>query len=163
LFGRSLGLALKLISLLITLLVATAGPCAAKTAAPAPGRTAILCAFEPEWTAVVGLVKQPHTRTVQGVRVVSGTLEGQPVLLMLSGVSMVNAALNTQFLIDHFPIKRLVFSGIAGGVDPALSIGDVIVPEHWIESMELTLGRATPDGLLRLPGCPACRDCRATA
>jgi len=110
------------------------------------GRTAILCAFEPEWKALVGLVKHPQTRTVDGVSVVSGTLEGQPVLLMLSGVSMVNAALNTQFLIDHFPVRRIVFSGIAGGIDPALSIGDVIVPERWIESMELTLGRATPDG-----------------
>jgi adenosylhomocysteine nucleosidase len=132
--------------LLATLLVGISAPSAAKTSAPAADQTAILCAFEPEWTALVGLVKHPHTRTVQGVRVVSGTLEGHSVLLMLSGVSMVNAALNTQFLIDHFPIKRIVFSGIAGGVDPALSIGDVIVPERWIESMELTLGRATPDG-----------------
>jgi adenosylhomocysteine nucleosidase len=105
-----------------------------------------LCAFEPEWTALVALLKHPQTRTVQGVRVVAGTLEGQPVLAMLSGVSMVNAALNTQFLIDHYPIKRIVFSGIAGGVDPALRIGDVIVPERWVESMELAMARATPDG-----------------
>jgi adenosylhomocysteine nucleosidase len=125
---------------------ATSTPSAGGSAPENAGRTAILCAFEPEWTSLVGLVKHPQTRTVQGVKVVSGSLEGQPVLLMLSGVSMVNAALNTQFLIDHFPIKRIVFSGIAGGVDPALSVGDVIVPDRWIESMELTLARATPDG-----------------
>jgi len=59
---------------------------------------------------------------------------------------MVNAAMNTQFLIDHFPIERIVFSGIAGGVDPGLSIGDVIVPDRWVESLELAMGRATPDG-----------------
>jgi adenosylhomocysteine nucleosidase len=126
-------------------------PCAAGATASAPtasasGRTAILCAFEPEWTALVRLVKHPRDRTVDGVRVVSGTLEGQPVVLMLSGVSMVNAALNTQFVIDHFRIDRIVFSGIAGGVDPALDIGDVLVPEHWIESMELVMARASPDG-----------------
>jgi adenosylhomocysteine nucleosidase len=132
--------------LLTTLLMAMANPSIAATPAPAPGRTAILCAFEPEWTALVGLVKQPQSRTVDGVRVVSGTLEGRPVVLMLSGISMVNAALNTQFLIDHFSISRIVFSGIAGGVDPALSIGDVIVPDHWVESMELVMARATPDG-----------------
>jgi len=142
--------------LLLTLLAVTAAPCAAATraaaagvpaaGAPATGKTAILCAFEPEWTALVALVKHPQTRTFEGVRVVSGTLEGQSVLLMLSGVSIVNAAMNTQFLIDHFPVKRIVFSGIAGGVDPALSVGDVIVPERWVESMELTMGRAMPDG-----------------
>jgi len=123
-----------------------AAPSVAATPASDPGRTAILCAFEPEWTALVGLVKQPQTRTVDGVRVVSGMLEGHPVVLMLSGISMVNAALNTQFLIDRFPIERIVFSGIAGGVDPALSIGDVIVPDRWVESLELVMARATPDG-----------------
>ena len=105
---------MRLIYLLAALLAGIAGPSAAKTSAPATGRTAILCAFEPEWTALVGLVKHPQTRTVQGVRVVSGTLEGHSVLLMLSGVSMVNAALNTQFVIDHFPVRRIVFSGKAG-------------------------------------------------
>jgi adenosylhomocysteine nucleosidase len=130
----------------LALLMGISAPSAARTSAPATDRTAILCAFEPEWTALVALVKHPQSHTVDGVRVVSGTLEGQSVVLMLSGVSMVNAAMNTQFLIDHFPIKRIVFSGIAGGVDPALSIGDVIVPERWVESLEVTLARATPDG-----------------
>ncbi len=137
---------MRILCLLLVLLSGIATASAAGTSASTTGQTAILCAFEPEWTALVGLVKHPQTHTVQGAKVVSGTLEGKPVLLMLSGVSMVNAALNTQFLIDHFPIKRIVFSGIAGGIDPALSIGDVIVPERWIESMELTLARQTPDG-----------------
>jgi adenosylhomocysteine nucleosidase len=137
---------MRTLCLLLMLLVGVSAPSAAGTSGPATSRTAILCAFEPEWTALVGLVKHPTTRNVDGVRVVTGTLEGQPVLLMLSGVSMVNAALNTQFLIDHFRIERIVFSGIAGGIDPALRIGDVIVPERWVESMELTLARATPDG-----------------
>jgi len=131
---------------LLTVLVGIAEPSAAATNAPEPNRTAIVCAFEPEWTALAGLLKHQGARTVNGVQVVSGTLEGQPVLLMLSGISMVNAAMNTQFLIDHFPIERIVFSGIAGGVDPGLSIGDVIVPDRWVESLELAMGRATPDG-----------------
>jgi adenosylhomocysteine nucleosidase len=143
---RSAVKSLRFLCLLLTLLVGIAAPSAARTHAPAAGRTAILCAFEPEWTALVGLVKQPQKRTVDGVQIVSGTLQGRPVLLMLSGISMVNAAMNTQFLIDHFRITRIVFSGIAGGVDPALSIGDVIVPERWVESLELAMGRATPDG-----------------
>jgi adenosylhomocysteine nucleosidase len=153
--ARDLTAALLLTSRVAVAASFAAASFAAEASAPAPGRTAILCAFEPEWTALVGLVKQPQTRTVDGERVVSGTLEGQSVLLMLSGISMVNAAMNTQFLIDHYRIRRIVFSGIAGGVDPALNIGDVIVPERWIESLELTLARATPDGFTApawLPG-----------
>ena len=116
-------------------------------ATPPPARTAILCAFEPELKALVGLVKDSHTQTIAGTQVVSGTLEGQPVLLVMIDIGMVNAALNTQLLIDRFHVSRIVFSGIAGGLDPALSIGDVIVPDRWVESMETVMGRATPQGI----------------
>lgn len=119
----------------------------AESARPASGSTtAVLCAFEPEWQALVGLVKHPHSRDIQGMKLVSGTLEGQPVVLMMSGIGMVNAALNTQMLIDRYRVRRIVFSGIAGGLDPDLSIGDVIVPDRWIESMEMVMARATPNG-----------------
>ena len=53
------------------------------------------------------------------------------MVLFLSGVSMVSAAMTKQLALDHFPIERIVFSGIAGGVDPGLDIDDVVVPEQW--------------------------------
>jgi len=64
-------------------------------------------------------------------------LRGNRVVIVLSGVSMVNAALTTQRLVDHFRIERLVLSGIAGGIDPARRVGDVIVPESWAMPMEV--------------------------
>ena len=36
---------------------------------------------------------------------------------------MVNAALTTQLFVDKFTVGRLIFSGIAGGVDPSNNIG----------------------------------------
>jgi adenosylhomocysteine nucleosidase len=139
---------MRILVLTVMALVAlwTAPPTPAGTLPTAAGYTAVLCAFEPEWKALVGLVKHPQTRSFAGMRLVSGMLEDQPVLLMMSDIGMVNAALNTQLLIDHYRIKRIVFSGIAGGLDPALSIGDVIVPERWVESMEMVMARATPEG-----------------
>jgi adenosylhomocysteine nucleosidase len=141
---------MRILVLTVMALAALSPTLAGSLPAPA-GYTAVLCAFEPEWKALVGLVRHPQTRSFGGMRVVSGMLEDQPVLLMMSDIGMVNAALNTQLLIDHYPIKRIVFSGIAGGLDPALSIGDVIVPERWVESMEMVMARATPDGF-KAPG-----------
>jgi adenosylhomocysteine nucleosidase len=109
-------------------------------------RTAVMTAFPPEWEALVHMVEQPAEHHVNGLTVLTGTMAGKPVVLMQSGVSMVNAAMTSQLLIDRFTIKRVVFSGIAGGIDPGLDIGDVVVPDQWNQYMEVSLARKLPDG-----------------
>jgi adenosylhomocysteine nucleosidase len=64
---------------------------------------------------------------------------------------MVNAAMTTQMALDHFEISHIVFSGIAGGVDPSLSIGDVVVPEQWGQYLEGAFARETAEGTFALP------------
>ena len=90
-----------------------------------------MSAFEPEWTTLQTAMEGPETQVINGNRFVTGTLEGHPVVLFLSGVSMVNAAMTTQLAIDRFDLDAIVFSGIAGGVDPSLHIGDVVVAGRW--------------------------------
>ena len=109
-------------------------------------RTVVMTAFEPEFAALQGAVGDPHPYSVNGMTFVTGRLEGKPVLLMKSGVSEVNAAMTTQLVLDRFAVRRIVFSGIAGGVDPALSIGDVVVPEDWGQYLEASFARQTPQG-----------------
>src|SRR5579859_7341455 len=109
-------------------------------------RTAIMTAFAPEKAAMMALLKDKKIYRLQGGEIVTGTLEGRPVLLAESGMSMVNAAMTAQSLLDHFKIERIVFSGIAGGIDPALHVGDVVVPEEWAQPMESVMMRERPDG-----------------
>jgi adenosylhomocysteine nucleosidase len=109
-------------------------------------RTVVMTAFPPEWDALVKSVRRPKPYHVNGLLLLTGTMAGKPVLLMQSGVSMVNAAMNTQLVLDRFAVKRIVFSGIAGGVDPALSIGDVVVPEDWAQYLEVSFARRTDKG-----------------
>jgi adenosylhomocysteine nucleosidase len=109
-------------------------------------RTAVITAFAPEKTAMMALLTDKKIYKLHGTEIVAGTLAGHPVLLAESGVSMVNAALTAQNLIDRFKIERIVFSGIAGGTDPSLHVGDVVVPEEWAQPMETVIMRETPDG-----------------
>jgi adenosylhomocysteine nucleosidase len=109
-------------------------------------RTLVMTAYSPEWNAMVGAVKEPKAHLLNGGTYLTGTLEGKPVLLMQSGVSMVNAAMNTQLVLDHFTVKRIVFSGIAGGIDPNLSIGDVFVAQNWGQYLEVNFARERPGG-----------------
>lgn len=118
-------------------------------------RTAILTAFPPEWDALAHRIEGAETLAINGTPLLLGTLAGKPVALMLSGMSMVNAAMNSQALIGRHPIRRIVFSGIAGGIDPALRVGDVAVPERWGQNGEVAFARETAGGYappLGLPG-----------
>ncbi|SEJ26907.1 methylthioadenosine nucleosidase /adenosylhomocysteine nucleosidase [Sphingobium sp. AP50] len=108
-------------------------------------RTVVMTAFPPEWDALVKSVDKPKSYRINGLTFLTGRMAGKPVLLMQSGVSMVNAAMNTQLVLDRFTIRRIVFSGIAGGVDPGLSIGDVIVPQDWAQYLEVSFARKTGD------------------
>ncbi|MBB5720524.1 adenosylhomocysteine nucleosidase [Loktanella ponticola] len=110
-----------------------------------------MSAFPPEIVALQDGFTDQVSYSLNGVTFTTGQFEGKPVVMFLSGVSMVNAAMTTQLALDHFDIKRIVFSGIAGGVDPDLSIGDVVVSAHWGQYLQGTAARADGDGFA-LPG-----------
>jgi adenosylhomocysteine nucleosidase len=121
-------------------------------------RTAILIAFPPEWEALAHRIADGETRAINGTPLILGTLAAKPVALMHSGMSMVNAAMNAQALLDRHPIGRIVVSGIAGGVDPALKLADVSVPERWGQNMEVAFAREGPDGYAPPAGIPGGTD-----
>jgi adenosylhomocysteine nucleosidase len=114
-------------------------------------RTAVISAFPPELTALEAAVTDKHTQTIAGTAFVTGQLEGKPVVLFLSGMSMVNAAMTTQLALDHFHISRIVFSGIAGGVDPGLDVGDVVAPDQWGQYLESAMAREVGPGRFQPP------------
>jgi adenosylhomocysteine nucleosidase len=113
-------------------------------------RIAVMSAFAPEWVALQEALTDRKDIEVNGTTFATGTIEGKPVVLFLSGVSMVNAAMTSQLAIDHFTIESIVFSGIAGGVDPSRHIGDVVVPEQWGQYLDVILARET-DGTFTPP------------
>lgn len=109
-------------------------------------RVAVISAFPPEIGALNAATTDQKAYEVNGVRFMTGTLEGKPVVVFLSGVSMVNAAMTTQMALDRFNITRIVFSGIAGGVDEGLDIGDVVVADQWAQNLESAFARETDRG-----------------
>ncbi len=109
-------------------------------------RIAVVSAFDAELVALRAATTITDTRVVNGRTHYLGALAGHDVVLMLSGFSMVNAAMTTQSLLDQYTITRIVFSGIAGGVNPTLNVGDVTVPAQWGNYQEQLFARETPTG-----------------
>ena len=114
-------------------------------------RIAVVSAFAPELEILKGELQDRSKHSVNGVEFATGTLEGQKVVLFLSGISVVNAAMTAQLALDRFAIERIVFSGIAGGVDPSLSIGDVAIAERWGQYLEMLFARETDGGWATMP------------
>ena len=133
--------------LALTACATNAGRSRALTPADVP-RIAIISAFDAELTTLLRNTRVTASRVVNGRTHYLGTLAGHDVVLMLSGFSMVNAAMTTQALLDRSNVSAIVFSGIAGGVNPSLHVGDVTVPARWGNYQEQVFARETPTGFV---------------
>ncbi len=91
----------------------------------------IMSAYTPELTNLLGEADVEETREAGGQTCHLGTLAGNRAILVLSGIGLINAASTTQAVLDSFDVSGIVFSGIAGGINPGLNIGDVTVPGRW--------------------------------
>lgn len=138
--GRLRSLTLMVL-LVLTAMAARAAPYLDETP-----RMAVMSAFEPEWKLLLAQTTNTRRHSVNGVEFVTGTLQGQPVVMFLSGISMINATMNTQLVLDRFRVTHIIFSGIAGGVNPALGMGDVTVPQRWSPYLEVLMARETTPG-----------------
>ncbi|RCX23027.1 adenosylhomocysteine nucleosidase [Fontibacillus phaseoli] len=74
-----------------------------------------------------GMVEQEQPEVHAGVSFVKGRFHGKNVVVCKSGVGKVNAAITTQVLIDCFGAGVIWFTGVAGALDPALNIGDIVI------------------------------------
>jgi adenosylhomocysteine nucleosidase len=56
-----------------------------------------------------------------------GEIAGREAVFVESGAGKVNAGVATSLLLDRFDCSALMLCGVAGGLDPALGVGDVVV------------------------------------
>lgn len=90
---------------------------------------AIIGAMDEEVTALSqALVGREKVKThFSNLPIFTGQLEGKNVIIARCGIGKVNAALATQYIIDLFSPQVLINSGVAGGLNPTLAIGDVVI------------------------------------
>ncbi|XP_008783246.1 bark storage protein A [Phoenix dactylifera] len=60
-----------------------------------------------------------------------GRVEKEKVIIVMTGLSMLNAGISTQLLLTLFDVKGVVHFGVAGNANPDLQIGDVTIPKYW--------------------------------
>lgn len=69
-----------------------------------------------------------------------GTLCGKQVVIVRSGIGKVNAGICAQILADKFAVDVLINTGIAGSLDAAIDIGDMVISTDLVEhDMDATI------------------------
>ena len=91
------------------------------------GVTGILGAFADETELLLSQVQQKKEVMIRQIRFTQGLLKGRPVVVAQSGIGKVNAAVTTMLMLEHFQPAEIIFTGIAGAVDPALAPGDLVI------------------------------------
>ena len=105
--------------------------------------TAILGAFEREVTLLEDRLTEPREHQIERIRFVSGKLRDRNVVVVWTGVGKVNAAMTTTLLIEHFKPEHIIFTGIAGAVNPQLRPGDIVIAE---KTAHHDMGTVWPEG-----------------
>jgi adenosylhomocysteine nucleosidase len=92
----------------------------------------LICAIQQELVALRDALDHDERISVGDFRFDRGRLDGRAVVLAEAGIGKVNTAAVSTLLADRFGAGLLVFSGVAGGLDPALAIGDVVLATRAI-------------------------------
>jgi adenosylhomocysteine nucleosidase len=64
---------------------------------------------------------------IAGLAFWRGRIAGREAVFVESGAGKVNAGVATSLLLDRFECRALMLCGVAGGLDPALGVGDIVV------------------------------------
>ena len=127
------------VSLVLVLIVFTFAYSAVADEAP----IGMLGAFPAEVKNIKSMLSSKKSEKILGIEFTTGMLKGKKVVLAETGVGKVNAAMTTALLLEKFHPRNVIFTGIAGGVNPDLQPGDIVIAEKLAQH---DLGRINPQG-----------------
>jgi adenosylhomocysteine nucleosidase len=90
-------------------------------------KIAIIGAMEEEVQILREQITNRETITIANSEFTLGQLEGKEVVLLKSGIGKVNAAIGTTILLEKFNPDLIINTGSAGGYDPDLNVGDLVI------------------------------------
>lgn len=120
------------------------GLAAFPTPAQSGSSTGILGASAEEIMLLQSEMADAEEHYIEGIRFLTGEIGGWPAAVARTGVGKVNAAMVTTLLIEHFQPGAVIMMGVAGGTNPDLLPGDMIIAE---QTAHHDLGSLTPQGL----------------
>lgn len=91
---------------------------------------AILGAFDEEIRLLEGQLGNSTIHIIEKLQFTTGLLNEQNVVIATTGIGKVNAAMTATLAIEHFRPNQVIFTGVAGGLNPDLKLGDIVIAER---------------------------------
>ncbi len=66
-------------------------------------------------------------------RIHTGKIKDQDVVVMNTGIGKVKSAASIQYILDHFPVEAVIFTGMAGSVNPEVKVGDFVISQKAVQ------------------------------
>lgn len=87
----------------------------------------IIGAMQEEVEQIIAVMNVDKKLEKAGMVFNSGKLSGVDVVIVVSGIGKVNAGICTQILVDEFNASAVINTGIAGSLNAAIDIGDIVI------------------------------------
>ena len=94
---------------------------------------AIIGAMDCEIEKLKELMQEIQEVSHSQLTIFTGKICGFDIILAKSGVGKVNAALNTQYIIDKYTPDYIINTGVAGGIAENLQVGDIVIGETLVQ------------------------------
>ena len=103
-------------------------------------KVGIIGAMELEVEELKSKMDTVSITTKAGMEFHEGTLNGVNAVIVKCGIGTVNAALCVQVLADLFQVTHIINTGVAGSLNAALDIGDILISKDALHhDMDVTI------------------------
>jgi adenosylhomocysteine nucleosidase len=93
----------------------------------------IIGAMPEEMEKIISTIENKEIDEIGSRIFYRGSLSGQQVVAVFSRWGKVAAATTATTMIMHYGVDRIVFTGVAGGINPELRVGDVVIAQRLFQ------------------------------
>ncbi len=87
----------------------------------------IIGAIPEEINAIIEEMQISETQIIGKRKYYIGKIENEDCVVVFSRIGKVAATITTTTLIQEFKITKLIFTGVAGGINPNVKVGDIVL------------------------------------
>ena len=93
----------------------------------------IIGAMDEEITIIASEMIDLKEYDINNIKFYKGTIYDIDIVLVKSGIGMVNAAITTTLLFKEFGVDKILFSGVAGSLNRNINVEDIVIADSLVE------------------------------